>query len=161
MGREWFSLDVRACVMESRARVWQAVCEMKIKKETNVHVVVCTHLYSAVVCKHPWRSLESWSVPQEWLDCGTQAYTLSLGCKSSHHSDLGVGARERLAGPAGTGTGTQLWAVGRAGRQARTRLSHRRHARLDSWLSPYTFREPPVEETSLLPLTHWPAFPIL
>lgn len=50
MGGEWFSLDVTACVMESRARVWQAVCEMKIKKETNVQVVVRTHLDSAVVC---------------------------------------------------------------------------------------------------------------
>lgn len=47
MRGEWLSFDVTACVMESRARVWQTVCEMKIKKETDVRVVVLTYLHSA------------------------------------------------------------------------------------------------------------------
>jgi hypothetical protein len=44
----WLSFDVTACVMESRARVWQTVCEMKIKKETDVQAVVLT--YTQPVC---------------------------------------------------------------------------------------------------------------
>lgn len=106
------------------------VCGMKIKRRLVFRQCAQLPTLSQAVYKRPWRSLESWSGPRQWLDSSTQGHILSFCCRAhSTVSDLGAGAGYCWHD-------TQLWAAERVGQQSLTQvLPQETCVSLDSWLS--------------------------